>query len=73
MQDARIDDLLFSIPQLVSYISDIWPLAVGDVIATGTPGGVGAFRDPKVWMKPGDTVEVEITNLGTLVNRIVDE
>lgn len=73
MQDACIDDLLFSIEQLVSYISDIWPLAVGDVIATGTPGGVGAFREPKVWMKPGDTVEVEITKLGTLTNQIVDE
>jgi 2-keto-4-pentenoate hydratase/2-oxohepta-3-ene-1,7-dioic acid hydratase in catechol pathway len=73
MQDACIDDLLFSIQQLVSYISDIWPLAVGDVIATGTPGGVGAFRDPKVWMMPGDSVEVEITKLGTLTNHIVDE
>ncbi|MDH5622354.1 MAG: fumarylacetoacetate hydrolase family protein [Gammaproteobacteria bacterium] len=73
MQDAGVDDLLFGIPQLVSYISDIWPLAVGDVIATGTPGGVGAFREPKVWMQPGDTVEVEITQLGTLSNSIVDE
>lgn len=73
MQDAGIDDLLFGIPQLVSYISDIWPLAAGDVIATGTPGGVGAFRDPKVWMQPGDIVEVEITKLGTLTNPIVDE
>jgi len=73
MQDAGVDDLLFGVPQLISYISDIWPLAVGDVIATGTPGGVGAFRDPKVWMQPGDIVEVEITKLGTLSNHIVDE
>ena len=73
MQDACIDDLLFGIEQLVSYVSDIWPLIPGDVIATGTPGGVGAFREPKVWMQPGDRVEVEITRLGTLSNQVVAE
>ena len=73
MQDACIDDLLFGIEQLVSYVSDIWPLIPGDVIATGTPGGVGAFREPKVWMQPGDSVEVEITRLGTLSNQVVAE
>lgn len=73
MQDTSVDDLLFGVESLVAYLSDIWPLQVGDVIATGTTGGVGAFRKPPVWMKPGDVVEVEISGLGTLTNPIVDE
>lgn len=73
MQDTGVGDLLFGVEDLIAYISAIWPLQVGDVVATGTTGGVGAFREPKVWMQPGDTVEVEITALGTLSNSIVDE
>jgi 2-keto-4-pentenoate hydratase/2-oxohepta-3-ene-1,7-dioic acid hydratase in catechol pathway len=73
MQRARLDDLLFGVPELIEYISTILPLETGDVIATGTTGGVGLFRKPPVWMKPGDTVEVEIERLGTLVNRIAAE
>ena len=73
MQDTNTSDLLFGIPQLIAYLSDIFPLQPGDVVATGTTGGVGAFRDPKVWMKAGDTIEVEISGLGTLSNPIVDE
>jgi 2-keto-4-pentenoate hydratase/2-oxohepta-3-ene-1,7-dioic acid hydratase in catechol pathway len=70
MQHASIDDLIFDIPVLIEYISRFTPLSPGDVIATGTPGGVGDRREPPVYMKEGDVVEVEITGLGILRNRI---
>ena len=70
MQHAGISDLIFDIPTLVEYISRFTPLSAGDVIATGTPGGVGDRRDPPLYMKEGDVVEVEITGLGVLRNRI---
>jgi 2-keto-4-pentenoate hydratase/2-oxohepta-3-ene-1,7-dioic acid hydratase in catechol pathway len=54
-------------------VSDFTPLEPGDVIATGTPAGVGHRRNPPVWMKAGDVLEVEITGIGTLRTRIVDE
>ncbi len=73
MQDTMVNDLLFGVEDLVVYLSSILPLQPGDVIATGTTGGVGAFRDPKLWMKAGDVIEVEISGLGTLRNGIVDE
>jgi 2-keto-4-pentenoate hydratase/2-oxohepta-3-ene-1,7-dioic acid hydratase in catechol pathway len=70
MQHASLSDLIFTIPVIIEYISRFTPLSPGDVIATGTPGGVGDRRDPPLYMKDGDTVEVEITGLGTLRNRI---
>lgn len=70
MQHASLGDLIFDIPVLVEYISRFTPLSPGDLIATGTPGGVGDRRDPPLYMKDGDTVEVEITGLGILRNRI---
>jgi 2-keto-4-pentenoate hydratase/2-oxohepta-3-ene-1,7-dioic acid hydratase in catechol pathway len=70
MQHASIADLIFDIPVLVEYISRFTPLSPGDVIATGTPGGVGDRREPPQYMKQGDVVEVEITGLGVLRNRI---
>lgn len=70
MQHASIADLIFDIPVLVEYISRFTPLSPGDVIATGTPGGVGDRREPPLYMKQGDVVEVEITGLGVLRNRI---
>jgi len=73
VQSTPISDLAFSIPELIEYISTVTELLPGDVIATGTPSGVGAFREPKLWMKPGDTVEVEISGIGTLSNPIEDE
>ncbi|MGE0503464.1 MAG: fumarylacetoacetate hydrolase family protein [Rhizobiaceae bacterium] len=73
MQAASLDDLLFDVPALIEYISGITMLDPGDVIVTGTTGGVGFARDPKVWMEPGDKVEVEIDRVGTLVNGVVDE
>ena len=70
MQHASLGDLIFTIPVLIEYISRFTPLSPGDVIATGTPGGVGDRREPPLYMKDGDIVEVEITGLGTLRNRI---
>lgn len=73
MQDATLADLIFPVERLIAYISTFTPLAPGDVIVTGTPGGVGDKRDPAVYMFEGDVVEVEIGVLGTLVNPIVAE
>lgn len=73
MQRATLDDLLFTIPKLVSYCSAFTELVPGDVVITGTTGGVGAYRTPPVWMKPGDTVEVEITGVGVLRNTVASE
>ncbi len=73
MQQANTDQLIFNIPYLVSYLSDFMALKPGDIIITGTPGGVGDRRDPPVYMFGGDTIEVEISAIGTLTNPIVDE
>ncbi|MBV5291461.1 MAG: fumarylacetoacetate hydrolase family protein [Curvibacter lanceolatus] len=70
VQHASLADLIFDIPTIVAYISRFTPLSPGDVIATGTPGGVGDRREPPLYMKEGDVVEVEITGLGVLRNRI---
>jgi len=71
MQDSSTTQLIFKIDELVSYISNVCTLLPGDIIFTGTPPGVGAARKPPVFLKPGDTVEVEIENLGTLSNPCV--
>lgn len=73
VQRAKVSEMIFSIPRIIAYISQFTPLSSGDVIATGTPGGVGAKRQPPLWMKPGDTVEVDISGVGQLVSRIVSE
>jgi len=73
MQTGRIDDLCFDIGALIEYLSKIFQLEPGDVIATGTPGGVGAARDPQIWLRPGDVVEVDIDRVGVLRNEVVDE
>ena len=73
VQHARLDDLLFGVPALIAYMSTIWTLQPGDVVATGTTGGVGLYREPKLWMKPGDRVEVEISGVGVLGNPIAQE
>lgn len=73
MQRARLDDLIFGVADLIAYCSTFTELEPGDVIVTGTTGGVGAYRTPPVWMKPGDTVEVEIAGIGTLRNPVVAE
>ena len=73
VQDAGLDQLIFSIPRLIEYCSSFTQLEPGDVIATGTPGGVGFKREPALFLKPGDTVEVEIPGVGHLSNGIADE
>lgn len=73
MQHTTTDLMMFTIPQLISYISTFTLLSPGDVIVTGTPGGVGLRRDPPVWMRSGDVVEVELEGVGTLRNPIIDE
>lgn len=73
VQDASLDQMIFDIPTIIEYCSSFTRLEPGDVIATGTPGGVGAKRTPPLWMKPGDVVEVEIEGLGTLRNGIAQE
>ncbi len=70
MQSATLADLIHGVPSLVSYFSQICELRPGDIISTGTTGGVGHGRNPPVYMKPGDTVEVEITGIGALSNRV---
>ena len=73
MQHATTDLLIFTIPVLINYISRFTRLEPGDVIVSGTPGGVGFKRDPQVFMKPGDLVEVEISDIGVLANPIEAE
>jgi 2-keto-4-pentenoate hydratase/2-oxohepta-3-ene-1,7-dioic acid hydratase in catechol pathway len=73
MQHSGTDLLIYSVPQIIAFCSDFTPLAPGDVIATGTPEGVGHRRNPPLWMKPGDVLEVEISGIGTLRSRVVDE
>ena len=73
VQETILGDMIFDIPTIITYCSTFTPLEIGDVIVTGTPGGVGAKRTPPLWMKAGDTVEVEIDRVGLLCNRIVDE
>lgn len=73
MQSAPTSDLLFDIPCLVEYISQVFPLRAGDVISTGTTGGVGRARNPPVFLRPGDRIEVEVSGIGTLSNPVADE
>jgi 2-keto-4-pentenoate hydratase/2-oxohepta-3-ene-1,7-dioic acid hydratase in catechol pathway len=73
MQEGRVGDLIFDIPYLVEYCSTFAELLPGDVIATGTPGGVGAARKPPVWLRDGDRVEVDIDGVGCLCNPVRDE
>lgn len=73
MQQATTAQLIFSIPRLVSYLSTFIPLEPGDVIVTGTPGGVGFKRTPPVYMHDGDLVEVAVSGVGTLANPVTQE
>jgi acylpyruvate hydrolase len=71
MQHSNTRNLIFTVPYLVSYISQVCTLCPGDLISTGTPGGVGVFRDPPVFLKEGDTVSISIGQVGTLSNPVV--
>ncbi|MCK8787679.1 fumarylacetoacetate hydrolase family protein [Roseomonas sp. NAR14] len=73
VQRTTTDLMITPVPRLIAYISTILPLLPGDVIVSGTPGGVGAKRNPPLWMRPGDTVEVEISRIGVLRNPVVAE
>ncbi|MCK6403494.1 MAG: fumarylacetoacetate hydrolase family protein [Sphaerotilus natans subsp. sulfidivorans] len=73
MQDANTADMIWSVAETIALLSDCMTLEPGDVLVMGTPAGVGQARTPPVWMKPGDTVEVEIEGIGTLVNPIATE
>ena len=73
MQRATTEQMIFKIPKIIEYVSTWTTLAPGDVLVTGTPGGVGARRNPPLWMKPGDTVEVEIDKVGVLINTIGED
>lgn len=73
VQRGDTADMIFPVPQIVSYVSTFTRLEPGDVISTGTPPGVGLARKPPLWMKPGDVVEVEISRIGVLRNTVVAE
>jgi len=73
VQEARLEQMIFDIPSQIAYCSTFTRLEPGDVIVTGTPGGVGAKRQPPLWLKPGDRVEIEIDGVGLLSNGVVDE
>lgn len=73
MQDSNTDQLIFGIPRLIEFLSQTITLEPGDVIATGTPAGVGFARTPPVFLKPGDEMEVQIEGMGGLSNPVVEE
>jgi 2-keto-4-pentenoate hydratase/2-oxohepta-3-ene-1,7-dioic acid hydratase in catechol pathway len=73
VQETTLGDMIFDIPTIIAYCSTFTHLEIGDVIVTGTPGGVGAKRMPPLWMKPGDVVEVEIDRVGLLSNPVTGE
>jgi acylpyruvate hydrolase len=70
MQSARTDDLVFSVPALISRLSELMTLEPGDIVSTGTPAGVGSVREPRVWLQPGDEIVVSSTTLGRLATTI---
>ncbi|MEA2610560.1 MAG: hypothetical protein QOG32_286, partial [Chloroflexota bacterium] len=72
MQDATTADMIWSVAELVEHISRAITLEPGDIIATGTPSGVGVFRDPPVFLEPGDSVRCEIEGIGSVENPIID-
>jgi acylpyruvate hydrolase len=73
MQHARTSQMLVDVPSAVEFFSSFTTLRPGDVIATGTPGGVGFARKPPVWLQPGDVIEITIEGVGTIRNRVVAE
>jgi 2-keto-4-pentenoate hydratase/2-oxohepta-3-ene-1,7-dioic acid hydratase in catechol pathway len=70
MQSGTTADLVHPVPALVAYLSSLMTLEPGDIVATGTPSGVGSLREPRVWLKPGDEIAIESPQLGTLDTRI---
>jgi 5-carboxymethyl-2-hydroxymuconate isomerase len=72
MQDASTTDMIWDVASLVAFISAAITLEAGDVIATGTPSGVGVFRDPPVFLEPGDRVRCEVEGIGSVENPVID-
>ncbi len=72
MQDGTTADMIWGVPELIAYVSSVITLEPGDVIATGTPAGVGVFRDPPVFLQPGDSVRCEIEGIASVENPIID-
>jgi 2-keto-4-pentenoate hydratase/2-oxohepta-3-ene-1,7-dioic acid hydratase in catechol pathway len=72
MQDGSTADMIFSLAELLIDLTSILTLEPGDVVSTGTPSGVGVFRQPQVFLKPGDVVTVEVEGIGRLVNPVVE-
>ena len=70
LQHSNTRELIFKLPDLIAYISSITPLQAGDIISTGTPAGVGLGRNPQRWLKAGETITIEVSGLGTLVNPV---
>ncbi len=73
LQNSNTSNLIFQVPRLIAYLSSVFTLEPGDIIATGTPAGVGFARKPPRWLKPGDEVHVKIEGIGELVNPVVAE
>lgn len=73
VQDCGLSDLIFSVADLIVYITQFMRLMPGDVIVSGTPAGVGGARKPQLWLKPGDTLEVEVPGVGHLINPVIAE
>ncbi|HDS1756085.1 MULTISPECIES: fumarylacetoacetate hydrolase family protein [Pseudomonas] len=73
LQEGQLSELAFDIPALISYVSKALPWNPGDILATGTPSGIGFKRTPPIFLKPGDVFEVVISQIGTLSNTVVDE
>jgi 2-keto-4-pentenoate hydratase/2-oxohepta-3-ene-1,7-dioic acid hydratase in catechol pathway len=71
LQDSNTSNMVFGVAEIVSFISQVITLEPGDLIATGTPAGVGVFRDPPIFLKPGDEITIEIEGLGELTNPVV--
>lgn len=73
VQKTGTDSMIVSIPEMIAYLSDISVLQPGDIIVTGTPEGIGCRREPPLWLKPGDRIEVSVSGVGTLSNPVADE
>ena len=69
-QSSNTRELVFKIPELIEYLSSITPLLPGDIVSTGTPGGVGMGRTPKRWLRPGETVTIAVEGIGSLINPV---
>ena len=73
LQDSNTSNLIFNVPKLIAYLSSVFTLEPGDIISTGTPGGVGFARTPPRWLRPGDEVAITVEGVGTLINPVIAE